>query len=38
VQSGISPLVCRFAFGALPLAAGLRSVALFAAKVMPARA
>jgi len=28
----------RFAFGALPLAAGLRSVALFTAEVMPALA
>ncbi len=37
-QSGISYLLCRFAFGDVPLAAALRSVALFAAEVMPALA
>jgi alkanesulfonate monooxygenase SsuD/methylene tetrahydromethanopterin reductase-like flavin-dependent oxidoreductase (luciferase family) len=35
-ESGISYLLCRFAFGDLPLAARLRSVALFADEVMPA--
>ncbi|MGH7043625.1 MAG: LLM class flavin-dependent oxidoreductase [Acetobacteraceae bacterium] len=35
-ESGISYLLCRFAFGGLPLAAALRSVALVAAEVMPA--
>ena len=35
-ESGISYLLCRFAFGDLPLAASLRSVELFARDVMPA--
>ena len=35
-ESGISYLLCRFAFGDMPLAARLRSVALFADEVMPA--
>jgi alkanesulfonate monooxygenase SsuD/methylene tetrahydromethanopterin reductase-like flavin-dependent oxidoreductase (luciferase family) len=36
--SGITYLLCRFAFGDMPVAAALRSVALFAAEVMPALA
>jgi alkanesulfonate monooxygenase SsuD/methylene tetrahydromethanopterin reductase-like flavin-dependent oxidoreductase (luciferase family) len=35
-ESGISYLLCRFAFGDLPLGPALRSVELFAAEVMPA--
>ncbi len=35
-DSGITYLLCRFAFGDLKLDAGLRSVALFADEVMPA--
>ncbi|HEX5325858.1 MAG TPA: LLM class flavin-dependent oxidoreductase [Acetobacteraceae bacterium] len=37
-ESGISYLLCRFAFGDLPRAAALRSVRLFTAEVMPALA
>ena len=33
--SGITYLLCRFAFGDIPAEAALRSVALFAAEVMP---
>ncbi len=35
-ESGIGYLLCRFAFGQMPPAAQLRSVALFAGEVMPA--
>ncbi len=34
-ESAITYLLCRFAFGDIPLAAMLRSVSLFAAEVMP---
>ncbi len=35
-ETGINYVLCRFAFGTMPLEASLRSVALFAAEVMPA--
>ena len=37
-ETGISYLLCRFAFGELPLDAALHSVALFTGEVMPALA
>lgn len=36
--TGITYLLCRFAFGQMPIAAALRSVELFAGEVMPALA